>query len=124
MAEIVEAAAGTVLVTAMVGMEEAAWTVSVMVMAGVEPAAGTVSVMVGAEPAAWAVSVMVMVGVEEETAASEMAENVGTVVAGESVASGRVAVIVVVVVGAVAVLRYCRNVRPTWVKFDSKDTKE
>ena len=21
-------------------------------------------------------------------------------------------------------LRYCRNVRPTWVKFDSKDTKE
>ena len=22
------------------------------------------------------------------------------------------------------VLRYCRNVRPTWVKFDSKDTKE
>ena len=23
-----------------------------------------------------------------------------------------------------AVLRYCRNVRPTWVKFDSKDTKE
>ena len=24
----------------------------------------------------------------------------------------------------VQVLRYCRNVRPTWVKFDSKDTKE
>ena len=24
----------------------------------------------------------------------------------------------------VVVLRYCRNVRPTWVKFDSKDTKE
>ena len=23
-----------------------------------------------------------------------------------------------------AMLRYCRNVRPTWVKFDSKDTKE
>ena len=22
------------------------------------------------------------------------------------------------------VLRYCRNVRPTWVKFNSKDTKE
>ena len=22
------------------------------------------------------------------------------------------------------VLRYCRNVRPMWVKFDSKDTKE
>ena len=22
------------------------------------------------------------------------------------------------------VLRYCRNVHPTWVKFDSKDTKE
>ena len=22
------------------------------------------------------------------------------------------------------VLRYCRNVRLTWVKFDSKDTKE
>ena len=22
------------------------------------------------------------------------------------------------------VLHYCRNVRPTWVKFDSKDTKE
>ena len=22
------------------------------------------------------------------------------------------------------VLRYCRNVCPTWVKFDSKDTKE
>ena len=21
-------------------------------------------------------------------------------------------------------LRYCRNVRPTWVKFNSKDTKE
>ena len=21
-------------------------------------------------------------------------------------------------------LRYCRNVHPTWVKFDSKDTKE
>ena len=21
-------------------------------------------------------------------------------------------------------LRYCRNIRPTWVKFDSKDTKE
>ena len=25
---------------------------------------------------------------------------------------------------SVLVLRYCRNVRPTWVKFDSKDTKE
>ena len=25
---------------------------------------------------------------------------------------------------APALLRYCRNVRPTWVKFDSKDTKE
>ena len=24
----------------------------------------------------------------------------------------------------IIVLRYCRNVRPTWVKFDSKDTKE
>ena len=24
----------------------------------------------------------------------------------------------------VNVLRYCRNVRPTWVKFNSKDTKE
>ena len=24
----------------------------------------------------------------------------------------------------VPVLRYCRNVRPTWVKFNSKDTKE
>ena len=23
-----------------------------------------------------------------------------------------------------SLLRYCRNVRPTWVKFDSKDTKE
>ena len=23
-----------------------------------------------------------------------------------------------------SVLRYCRNVRPTWVKFNSKDTKE
>ena len=23
-----------------------------------------------------------------------------------------------------AMLRYCRNVRPTWVRFDSKDTKE
>ena len=25
---------------------------------------------------------------------------------------------------ASTVLRYCRNVHPTWVKFDSKDTKE
>ena len=56
----------------------------------------------GVEPAAWAVSVMVMVGVEEETAASEMAEIVGTVVAGELVASGRVVAIVVVVAGTVA----------------------
>ena len=64
LAEIVEAAAGTVSVVAMVGVEEAAWTVSVMVM----------------------------VGVEEETAASEMAEIVGTVVARESVASGSVTV--------------------------------
>ena len=24
----------------------------------------------------------------------------------------------------VQLLRYCRNVRPTWVKFNSKDTKE
>ena len=27
-------------------------------------------------------------------------------------------------VGLDRLLRYCRNVRPTWVKFDSKDTKE
>ena len=27
-------------------------------------------------------------------------------------------------VGLHRVLRYCRNVRPTWVKFNSKDTKE
>ena len=26
--------------------------------------------------------------------------------------------------GPGGVLRYCRNVHPTWVKFDSKDTKE
>ena len=26
--------------------------------------------------------------------------------------------------GGGVVLRYCRNVRPTWVKFNSKDTKE
>ena len=26
--------------------------------------------------------------------------------------------------GGSVLLRYCRNVRPTWVKFDSKDTKE
>ena len=24
----------------------------------------------------------------------------------------------------IVVLRYCRNVRPTWVEFNSKDTKE
>ena len=24
----------------------------------------------------------------------------------------------------ITVLRYCRNVRPTWVRFNSKDTKE
>ena len=24
----------------------------------------------------------------------------------------------------ISLLRYCRNVRPTWVKFNSKDTKE
>ena len=29
-----------------------------------------------------------------------------------------------IVVGDGDVLRYCRNVRPTWVRFDSKDTKE
>ena len=27
-------------------------------------------------------------------------------------------------VDACDLLRYCRNVRPTWVKFDSKDNKE
>ena len=26
--------------------------------------------------------------------------------------------------GTYFVLRYCRNVHPTWVKFNSKDTKE
>ena len=25
---------------------------------------------------------------------------------------------------AIILLRYCRNIRPMWVKFDSKDTKE
>ena len=28
------------------------------------------------------------------------------------------------VVPRAQLLHYCRNVRPTWVKFDSKDTKE
>ena len=28
------------------------------------------------------------------------------------------------IIRSVRMLRYCRNVRPTWVKFNSKDTKE
>ena len=32
--------------------------------------------------------------------------------------------IICLLCGGGYLLRYCRNVRPTWVKFDSKDTKE